>query len=1046
MALERLLSVSIGARIFVILAALVAVVLGVNAAITLPVDAVPDISSNQVQINVLSTSFSPMEMERYATVPVETAMGNLPRKEEIRSISKFGLSQVTVVFRDDVDLYWARQLVAERLAEVQENLPPGLMKPEMAPISTGLGEIFQFYLEGPDRSPQTLRRLHTILHWDIKPQLAAVPGVTEMNCFGGLEKQYVVYLDPLKLSRYGIPVRSVVEALHASNSNMGGAFIERGGEQLLIRGLGMLSSDEEIGKTVLSVREGVPIRVADLASVSVGSRIRQGAATVDGRGEVAAGVPMLLKGENSRIVCDRLRKKMAVIEKALPPDVKIHTYYDRSGLINGTLETVRNNLLEGGLLVVAVLFLFLGSLRSGLIVASAIPLSLVIALIGMKHLGISANLMSLGALDFGLLVDGAVIMTENSARRLWIAEGRAGTALSAEGRRAVIHGACCEVLRPAVFGMFIILTAYCPVLFLGSIEGKMFKPMAMTVILALTGATLLCLTLIPALLVVLLRGGRSVREPAWIERMKGRYISVLEKVLRRPWPVFAVAVLSFAVGIVLFTRLGAEFLPELDEGAIAINTLRPPGLSLQEAIARASTTEGILKEFPEVKTVVTRIGTPEIPTDPMGPEMCDFYVMLHPRGVVPSARSRTELVALMEERLKSLPGAVNSFSMPIKLRMMEDIEGTCARSDVVIKLFGEDLDVLRENAERAAALVSSVRGASDVRVEQVSGLPLLEVKIRRDVLGRYGLRVADVQEVIETAVAGKKCTELMEGFKRFDLVVRMEPGARSNPEALGNLAVMSSEGSAIPLAQVADIRVTGGPSQVSRENGMRRVSVEINVRGRDIDSFVREATAKVERKVKLPAGYWMTWSGTFEYLEEGRRRLAAVVPLTFLFIFFLLYGTFGSARQALLIFTGIPLAVTGGVLALYLRHIYFSMSAGVGFIALFGVAVLNGIVMVTFINSLLAEGRPLQEAVVEGAASRLRPVLMTALVASLGFLPMALSTGTGAEVQRPLATVVIGGLITSTLLTLVVLPALYYLWERHNPRPMQAPPECVPPR
>ncbi len=1051
--IERILDFSIKWRMLAVVLGLALVGAGVYSAARLPIDAVPDITSNQVQINTVAPAFAPLEMEKYVTFPIEVAMSSLPRKEEIRSISQFGLSQVTVTFEDGVDIYWARQLALERLLEAQRELPPGIA-PELAPISTGLGEIYQFTVErepAPGQSvakaglpggasdpppasssPATteLMDLRTILDWVIKPQLRTVPGVIEVNSFGGLEKQYEVLVDPGKLVAYGLTLRQVIEALARNNSNAGGAYLERGGEQQLLRGVGLIQSVADIERIVVASHAGTPVHVRDVARVGVGAQVRQGAATRDARGEAVMGIAMLLKGENSRTVTQRVRERLAYIQKSLPPGIVIKPFYDRTDLVDKTIQTASRNLIEGGVLVMVVLFLFLLQLRAGLIVSSAIPLSMLVAIIAMNAFGVSANLMSLGAIDFGLIVDGAVIIVENTVRRLADVRRRQGRPLAHADRLAVTRSAATEVLKPALFGMVIIIAAYIPILTLRGIEGKMFRPMALTVIFALVGALVLSLTLIPALCALFLKDRAEERENPIVAFLKRDYERLLRAVMRWRAATVAGAAAFVLVCAALFTVLGAEFLPELDEGAIAVNHVRVKSVSLTEAVRQAVVIESILKRFPEVQTTVSRIGRPEIATDPMGPDMADTYAILKPRSEWRPGVTRDALVAEVSEAMEKLPGIASSISQPIKFRMMELIEGVGVRSDVGIKIFGDDLDVLIREANEVARVVRGVRGAEDVKVQQVAGLPVLQITIDRDGVARHGINVADVQEVVQSAIAGTDATTVLEGFMRFGLVVRFPLEARRDAAAIGNLLVSAPNGVKVPLSQVARITSEEGPAEVSRENGRRRVTVEVNVRGRDIGTYVAEAQRLVNAKIALPPGYSVDWGGMYEHLESGRRRLMIVVPLTFALIFLLLFAAFNSLRQAALVFTGIPFAVTGGILALLVRGMHFSMSAGVGFIALFGVAVLNGIVMVTFINQLREEGRPLDRAVMEGALTRLRPVLMTALVASLGFLPMALSTGTGAEVQRPLATVVIGGLITSTVLTLLVLPTLYGWFER----------------
>lgn len=1044
---ERILDFSIRWRVLVAALGVALTGAGVYTALRLPIDAVPDITNNQVQINTLAPGFAPLEMERYVTFPIEVAMSSLPRKEEVRSISQFGLSQVTVTFDDAVDIYWARQLVLERLLEAQRELPPGV-SPELAPISTGLGEIFQFTVErepaappiartsdaslsSPASASSELMELRTILDWVIKPQLRTVPGVIEVNSFGGLEKQYEVLVDPRELVARGLTLDDVLEALERNNANAGGAYIERGGEQQLLRGVGLIQSPGDIENIVIAASNGTPVYVRDVATVGVGAQVRQGAATRDGRGEAVMGIAMLLKGENTRAVAQRVRERLEEIQGSLPPGVVINPYYDRTTLVDRTVATASTNLIEGGLLVIAVLFLFLLQLRAGLIVSSAIPLSMLVAIIGMYYFGVSANLMSLGAIDFGLIVDGAVIIVENTVRTLAARRHQLGRMLTEPERLAATREAAAEVLTPALFGMGIIIAAYIPILTLGGIEGKMFRPMALTVIFALAGALVLSLTLIPALSALFLREPRQERENRFVAFLTRKYEPLLRGAMRRRYLTVGAAAVFVVVCAGLFPLLGSEFLPQLDEGALAINHVRTKGVALSESIRQTLVIENLVRQVPEVQTTVSRIGRPEIATDPMGPDMVDTYAFLKPRTEWRPGITAEDLTSEIGEALERFPGVAASISQPIQFRMMELVEGVGVRSDVGIKIFGEDLDVMLEQANAIAGVVGQVNGATDVRVQQIAGLPMLQIAIDRQAAARYGINVADVNNVIQTAVAGTRAGTVLEGFTRVALTVRFPRELRQDPEAIGNLLVIGANGARVPLADIARITSEEGPAEISRENGQRRTTVEANVRGRDIGSFVEEAQRRVDAEVQLPPGYTLNWGGMYEYLESGRRRLMVVVPITFAIIFLLLFIAFSSLGQAALVFTGIPFAVTGGILALLLRGIPFSMSAGVGFIALFGIAVLNGVVLVTFINQLRAEGRPIDEAVLQGAITRLRPVLMTALVASLGFLPMALSRSAGAEVQRPLATVVIGGLITSTVLTLLVLPTLYR-WLQHE--------------
>jgi len=1035
--IDHVLAWSIRYRYFVVFLTMLLAAAGVYAALDLPIDAVPDVTTNQVQINTKAPSFTPLEMEQYVTFPIEAAMSNLPQKEEIRSISQFGLSQVTVVFEDGVETYLARQLVLERLLEVRQQLPEGVV-PELAPVSTGLGEIVQFTLnvEAGAGRQYSLRELRTLLDWFIKPQLRTVLGVIEVNSFGGEEQQYEILVNPAKLVSYNLPLHRVTEALRKNNLNVGGAYLERSGELQLIRGVGLIETVRDIENIVVGADSGTPVLIRSVAQVRLGAQIRQGAATRDGKGETVMGVAMMLRGENTRRVSGRVVERLRQLDKAMPPGVRIDIFHDRRDLVDRTVKTAATNLAEGGLIVIAVLFLFLFQIRAGLIVSSAIPLSMLVAIGGMRYFNISANLMSLGAIDFGLIVDAAVIIVENCVRRLGEDYRRLGRRLTPEERRTTILAASVEVRKASQFGEILIIAAYLPIVSLVGMEGKMFRPMGLTVVLALSGALVLSLTLIPALCALFLREGRGAvrtasgaghehaEENPMVRHLRRWYAPVLDVTLRRRAITILAALLAVAGCAALIPMLGSEFLPKLEEGALAINAVRLPGVSLTESVRMVTSMEEALLEFPEVTTVVSRIGRPEIATDPMGVNMSDTYVLLRPRREWRSAASREELVEKMEAKLHELPTMAYTFSQPIEFRMQELIEGVGSRSDVVVKIFGDDLVELREQAGRTAKVMAQVRGVADLKVQQVSGQPVLSIRANREAIARHGINVSDVQEVIRTAIAGSEAGWVPEGFKRFGLVVRLDPAARAAPSDFASLPVTAASGRTIPLGQLASIEAEEGPLEVSRENAQRRISIEANVRGRDVGGFVAEAQRHVGESVRLKPGYLMEWGGLWEHLDSGRARLMVVVPLTFLLIFLLLFVTFHSASQAALVFTGIPFAVTGGVLALILRGMPFSVSAGVGFIAVSGVAVLNGVVMVAFINQNRAAGMARLEAIRNGTLSRLRPVLMTAAVGSLGFLPMAISTSAGAEVQRPLATVVIGGLATSTLLTLLVLPAL----------------------
>jgi len=1024
--IDRVVRASIRWRGLVVLLTLAVACLGIFSALRLPIDAVPDVTTNQVQINALAPAFAPEEMEKFVTFPIEAAMGSVPEKEEVRSLSKFGLSQVTITFPDSVDILRARQLVFERLMEVQKSLPDDV-RPELAPISTGLGEIFQFTVETKagyeSRYPLMERR--SILDWNVIPVLRGVPGVIEVNVYGGQLKQYEVAVRPERLLAYGLRIGDVIGALERNNKNVGGAYFEKGGEQQLVRGVGLIRDVADIENVAVRVHEGTPVYVKSLGTVGLGAQVRQGAVTKDGKGETVLGIAMLLKGQNSRSVAVAVRERLAELQKTMPEGVVLQPVYDRSDLVNRTVRTAGLNLLEGGLIVMAVLFLFLRQLRAGLIVSAAVPLSMLAAIIGMHFFGISANLMSLGAIDFGLIVDAAVILVENCVRQLGVRKHALGRALTKAERLETIEKGILEVRKSSQFGETIIIASYLPILALAGIEGKMFRPMAFTVIFALCGALALSLTLIPALCALFLREKDETEGTR-----DGWYARALGWALRVPVAPLAVSAVLFVLAGFLYSRMGAEFIPELDEGAVIVNSMRPPSVSIEQAVVSTTELEKALRTMPEVETIYSRIGRPEIATDPMGPDMADTFVVLKPPEKWPVAKGREELVAEMETRLKGVAGTAFSFSQPIKFRMSELIEGVGTRSDVAVKIFGEDMDVLAERGAAVARVLQKVAGSADVKVQQVSGLPSLIVEPERETIARYGIDVTDVQQLVQSAIAGVEAGQVLEGFKRFDLTVRLDKEYRKDAAALAALRVAGRGAHAVPMGQLARIAEAEGPAEISRENGERRIGVEANVRGRDLESFVEEARAEVERSVKLPPGYRLEWGGLYENLQQGKVRLAIAVPVTFALIFGLLYVTFGRVRQAALIFTGIPLALTGGVFALVLRDLPFSISAGVGFVAVSGVAVLNGLVLVSFMNQLREGGARLGEAVVTGCLTRLRPVLMTATVGSLGFLPMALATGAGAEVQRPLATVVVGGLITSTLLTLFVVPVVYRRMER----------------
>ncbi|MFZ5861355.1 MAG: efflux RND transporter permease subunit [Nitrospirota bacterium] len=1036
---ERVMAWSIAHRWFVLAATVAVAALGVYNYQRLPIDAVPDITNVQVQINTEAPGFSPFEAEQRVTFPIETVMAGLPRLKETRSISRYGLSQVTVIFEDKTDIYFARQLVNERIQEAKGKLPPGV-EPAMGPIATGLGEIFMYTVSAPP--PYSETDLRTIQDWIIKPQLRTVRGVTEVNSVGGYEKQFHVTPYPDKLIAYGLTMPHVLEALARNNANVGAGYIEHRGEQYLIRAPGQVAGLDEIRRIVVGTRRGVPIYIRDVAEVLVGKELRAGAATENGK-EVVLGTVFMLMGENSRTVSHAVAGKMVEVNRTLPDGVVATPVYNRTTLVDATIRTVKTNLAEGAVLVIVILFVFLGNIRAAAITALIIPLSMLVTITGMVANRVSANLMSLGALDFGIIVDGAVVIVENCVRRFSEAQRRLGRGLNLAERMAIAFEAASETRRPLIYGQLIIMIVYLPVLTLTGVEGKMFIPMAFTVLAALIGAMTFSVTFVPAAIALFLSGRLSEHDNRVVHWAKQAYGPLLAWSLRNRRAVVTGAAVLVLFSGAMASRMGSEFIPSLDEGDIALHALRIPGTSLTQAIDMQRLLEESVKEFPEVQRVFAKIGTPDIATDPMPPSVADNFVMLKPRSEWPDPkRPKADLVRAMEARVKQVPGNNYEFTQPIQMRFNELISGV--RSDVAVKIFGDDMDVLMTTGESVEDVLGTIPGASDVKVEQVTGLPVLTITMDRDAMARYGLNVADVQEVVEVALGGKRVGQVFEGDRRFDLVVRLPEAMRGDLDALtriplplpsqdggsvsssqGGLGEGSSSRSYIPLGAVADFTIAPGPNQISRENGKRRVVVTANVRGRDLGSFVSEAQQAIEAQVSIPAGYWTSWGGQFEQMLSAARRLQVVVPLALGLIFVLLFMTFGTTKDALLVFTGVPLALTGGVAALWLREIPLSISAGVGFIALSGVAVLNGLVMISFINKLRSEGAPLDQAISQGAVTRLRPVLMTALVASLGFVPMALSTGIGAEVQRPLATVVIGGILSSTVLTLLVLPVLY---------------------
>ena len=1027
--IEKILEWSLKNRLLVMVLAAIITVGGLAAMASLPIDAVPDVTNVQVQILTSAPALGPEEVERFITTPVELSMSGLPRIEEVRSVSKFGLSAVTVVFEDGTDIYFARQLVTERLQAAREAIPEGYGDPELGPISSGLGEIFQFEVRGEGKTPMELR---TILEWEIAPRLRRVPGVVEVNSFGGEFKTYEVQIDSTSLAQYEVSVNDVIEALRANNANAGGAYIERGGEQYLVRGEGLIDDADDIGDIVVKAdEEGTPLYMRQLGTVRFAPLVRQGAVTRDGRGEIVSGIVMMLMGANSRQVVGDTKEAIEEMKPALAKlGVTIEPFYDRTELVKKTIHTVAKNLIEGGLLVIVVLFLMLRNLRAGLIVATAIPLSMLFAFIGMRYFGVSGNLMSLGAIDFGLIVDGAVIVIENSVRMIAHRTEELGRPVTREERSALVLRASREVLRSATFGVVIIAIVYLPILSLTGIEGKMFVPMAMTVLLALAGALLLSLTVIPALAATFLPLAVSEKESFIVAAVRRVYEPLLVKAVARRWVTVGIAVAALVATAIIAPFLGAEFVPRLDEGALAIQAWRLPSVSLEESVRQTTNLEKVLTKFPEVTTVVSKTGRAEIATDPMGVDISDVIVMLKPHDEWTTADDREGLIQAIDKELqRQLPGSIFSYSQPIELRVAELISGV--RSDVALKIFGDDLDTLKRTADRAVAVLSKVEGAADVKAEQTAGLPVLRIKIDRHAIARYGINAADVLAVVST-IGGQEAGVVLEGQRRFPLQVRFSPETRKQLSNLEMLKVRAPAGQLIPLGQLAEFVTEEGPAQVGHEEGRRRITVEMNVRGRDLAGFVAEAQAAVEQADVIPAGYFTDWGGQFENLQAATARLAVVLPVALGLIFFMLFMTFGSPKLALLIFLNVPFAVTGGIFALALRGMPLSISAGVGFIALFGVAVLNGLVLVAYIKQRRDEGASAEVAAMDAARVRLRAVLTTALVASLGFIPMAIASGAGAEVQKPLATVVIGGLVTSTLLTLLVLPTVYVWLFRDN--------------
>jgi cobalt-zinc-cadmium resistance protein CzcA len=1020
--LERLIDLCLAHRPIVLVATVLLAMLGAYALQRLPLDAFPDTTPIQVTVNTVAPTLSPLEVERQITIPVEAALSGLPKLHEARSISKFGFSQITLIFEDELDIYLARQVVSERLGAVE--LPEGIDRPTLGPVSTGLGEVFHYLVTGEGKSLSELRTVHDYL---VRPPLTAVPGVAEVNAWGGEERQLHVVVDPDRLLKHDLTVDDIVAGIRSNNLSVGGGMVSRGGEATLVQGLALASNVADVEQIVVATHDGVPVLVRDVARVEEGHEVRRGAVTADGKGEVVLGLGFMLMGENSRLVTVRLAERLAEVQRTLPEGVKLETVYTRTSLVDRVLDTVKKNLLEGALLVIAVLFAFLGNLRAGLIVALAIPLSMLCAFDAMLRFGIAGSLMSLGAIDFGLVVDSSVIMVENAARRL-------GEDTSGRTVREIVRDAAVEVRRPTLFGELIIMIVYLPILTLEGVEGKLFRPMALTVIFALLGSMLLSLTLMPVLasLVLRKREGGEHEDNVLVRALKRAYRPVLGGALRWPAVVLVVALLVVAGAGWIATRLGSEFVPRLREGALVINTVRLASVSLEESVRYGTQIEQVvLQSFPdEVERVWTRTGTAEVATDPMGLELSDVFVTLTPTERWTRATTQDELVKAMSEVVGKLPGMRAAFLQPIEMRVNEMIAGV--RGDLGIKLFGDDIDVLKEKALEIQRVVEAVPGAAEVSAEQITGLPVLQVTVDRPALARYGINASEVLEAVEM-VGTRPVGQVIDGARRFDLALRLEDRYRTDLEALGELLLTSPTGQRVPLHTLARLELIEGPSTIQHEWGKRRIVVQANARDRDIAGFVEDVRRALDAQVVLPAGYRIAFGGQFEHLERARERLLIVVPMALLLVLSLLYITYGRVLDALRVFTGVPFAIVGGVLALWLRDLPFSISAAVGFIALSGVSVLGDMVLVSTIRQLHDAGVPLQDAIRQAAETRLRPVLMTSFVAAFGFLPMALNTGVGAEVQRPLATVVIGGIFTSTILTLVVLPVLYSVLRGREP-------------
>ncbi|ACJ29819.1 Cobalt-zinc-cadmium resistance protein czcA (Cation efflux system protein czcA) [Shewanella piezotolerans WP3] len=1038
--MDTIISFALKRRLLVLAITLLIALLGVYNTLKLPIDAVPDITNVQVQINTAIAGYSPLESEQRLTYVIENAMAGIPSLDYTRSISRYGLSQVTVIFEEGTDIYWARQQISERLQGVRSELPLEA-EPALGPVSSGLGEVFTYSiraLEGAvkeDGTPYNAEDLRTIQDWIIRPQLVKVKGVTEINSLGGYEREYQVAPVPAKLLAFKVTVDDVITALERNNRNAGAGYIERSGEQWLVRSPGQLKDLESIRQVVVTKRDDAPVRIGDVADVFYGKQLRTGAASQNGK-ETVLGTAFMLLGENSRVVAKEVGEKLKLVNASLPEGIVAEAVYDRTTLVDKAIETVQKNLFEGAVLVIVVLFALLGNFRAALIAALVIPLSMLFAITGMTANRVSGNLMSLGAIDFGIIVDGAVIIVENALRRLGMAQKQYGRLLVLEERIKVVAEATKEVFRPAVFGVLIIMLVYLPIFALSGVEGKMFHPMAFTVVAALIGALLFSVTFVPAAIALFVKGKVNEKENWLMANARKAYEPVLFFSLKRPFIIIAGAIVLMAVTSVQLSRLGSEFLPKLDEGDIAMHAMRITGTGLEQSIEMQKKLELVISELDEVERVFSKVGTPEVATDPMPPSVADTILIIKPRSQwADPSKTKAEFIEELREHVEQVPGNNYEFTQPIEMRFNELIAGV--RADVALRIYGDDLDTLKDAGDRAVGLFQGIDGATDVRVEQMSGLPTLSVEPNRDHLALLGLTIVDVQQALQTAVSGVPVGLIYEGDRRFKLVVRMDDDISQDLDKLANIPIalpaeLNPDLSYVPLGEVAELHFKVGPNQINRQSGKRHVVVTANVDGRDLGSFIQDTKQVMADELALPSGYWSEYGGTFEQLESASNRLMILVPLTLLLIFGLLYSAFGSVRDSLIIFSGVPLALTGGVLALVLRDMPLSISAAIGFIALSGIAVLNGVVMLSFIKELKLQGLELIEAIKQGASQRLRPVMMTALVASLGFVPMALNVGTGAEVQRPLATVVIGGIISSTLLTLVILPVLYSLVYRYS--------------